>query len=56
VLVPLAGILGANWGATGAAGAVVASSAAYCASWIVLWLKLLREPDASARPTEPVVA
>jgi O-antigen/teichoic acid export membrane protein len=56
VLIPLVGILGAQWGATGAAAAVLASSAAYCAYWLVLWLRLLREPDAPARPTEPAVA
>ena len=56
VLIPLVGTLGAQWGATGAAAAVLASSAAYCAYWLVLWLRLLREPDAAARPTEPAVA
>jgi O-antigen/teichoic acid export membrane protein len=56
VLIPLAGILGAQWGATGAAGAVLASSAAYCVYWAVLWLRLLRTPDAPAGPIEPAVA
>jgi O-antigen/teichoic acid export membrane protein len=56
VLIPLAGILGAKWGATGAAGGVLASSIAYCAYWTVLWSRLRREPDAPAQPIEPVVA
>lgn len=56
VLIPLAGILGAKWGATGAAGAVLASSVAYCLCWVVLWVKLLREHDSSAGPIEPAVA
>jgi O-antigen/teichoic acid export membrane protein len=49
VLVPLAGILGAAWGATGAGGAVLASSIAYCAFWAVLFFRIRREP-----PPEPV--
>jgi O-antigen/teichoic acid export membrane protein len=56
VLVPLAGILGAQWGATGAAGAVLASSAAYCAYWTVLYLRIRREPEPPVSPIEPVVA
>ncbi len=44
VLIPLAGILGAEWGAAGAAGAVLASSLAYCAYWAVLFLRIKREP------------
>lgn len=56
VLIPLAGILGSQWGATGAAGGVLASSVAYCAYWAVLWLKLARAPDSSAGPVEPAVA
>ena len=58
VLVPLAGVLGAKWGATGAAGAVLASSAAYCAYWVVIWMRLRREPDVPppARPVEAAVA
>src|SRR5207245_1146153 len=38
VLIPLVGILGSKWGATGAAGAVLASSAVFCAFWTVLYL------------------
>jgi O-antigen/teichoic acid export membrane protein len=49
VLVPLAGIFGAAWGATGAGGAVLASSIAYCAYWTILFFRIRREP-----PPEPV--
>src|SRR5207245_3747898 len=59
VLVPLAGIFGAAWGATGAAGAVLASSVAYCAYWAVLFFRIRREPPEPAPRTierEAVVA
>ena len=57
VLVPLAGIFGAAWGATGAAGAVLASSVAFCAYWAVLYVRIRREPPEPAqRPLEAVVA
>jgi len=57
VLVPLAGIFGAAWGATGAAGAVLASSVAFCAYWTVLYFRIRREPPEPAqRPLEAVVA
>jgi O-antigen/teichoic acid export membrane protein len=49
VLVPLAGIFGAAWGATGAAGAVLASSIAYCVYWAILFFRIRREP-----PPEPM--
>lgn len=49
VLVPLAGILGAAWGATGAGGAVLASSIAYCVYLAILFFRIKREP-----PPEPV--
>jgi O-antigen/teichoic acid export membrane protein len=53
VLVPLAGVLGAAWGATGAAGAVLASSVAYCLYWAFLFFRIRREPpEAAARPLE----
>src|ERR671937_978703 len=57
VLVPLAGVLGATWGATGAAGAVLASSVAFCAYWTLLYARIKREPPEPAqRPLEAVVA
>src|SRR5438093_2648276 len=49
VLVPLAGIFGAAWGATGAAGAVLASSVAFCAYWTVLYFRIRREPPEPAQ-------
>jgi O-antigen/teichoic acid export membrane protein len=55
ILVPLAGIFGAKWGATGAAAAVLVSSVAYCAYWALLWWRLRRQPDVGAQPVEPVV-
>ena len=56
VLVPLAGILGAQWGATGAAGAVLASSVAYCLYWALLYLRIRREPEPAVPPGEPLAA
>ncbi len=53
VLVPLAAGLGAAWGATGAAGAVLAASVAFCAYWTVLYLRIKREPDVVATPLTP---
>ena len=53
VLVPLAGALGTAWGATGAAGAVLASSAAFCAYWTVLYVRIRREPDLTLTPPTP---
>jgi O-antigen/teichoic acid export membrane protein len=53
VLVPLAGVLGSKWGATGAAAAVLASSAAFCAYWTVLYLRIRREPDLRITPPTP---
>jgi O-antigen/teichoic acid export membrane protein len=44
VLVPLAGVFGAEWGATGAAAAVLVSSVAFCVYWTFLFLRIRREP------------
>jgi O-antigen/teichoic acid export membrane protein len=40
VFVPLLLVLGARWGATGAAVAMLVSTAAFCALWVVLILRL----------------
>ncbi|HXY86510.1 MAG TPA: lipopolysaccharide biosynthesis protein [Gaiellaceae bacterium] len=57
VLVPLVAVLGAKWGATGAGGAVLASSVAYCLYWTALFLRIRREPaPAKERPAPPVEA
>ncbi len=55
VLLPLVLVLGAGWDATGAAGAVLASSAVFTVLWLVLLERLARAP-ADVRgpsPTEP---
>jgi O-antigen/teichoic acid export membrane protein len=44
VLVPLAGVFGAKWGATGAAAAVLVSSVVFCVYWTFLFLRIRREP------------
>lgn len=56
VLVPLAGVLGAEWGATGAAGAVLASSVAFCLYWTVLFLRIRGEPVPPTAATSPLEA
>src|SRR5262249_44310936 len=56
VLVPLAAVLGSQWGATGAAGAVLASSVAYCLYWTLLYLRSRREPEPVVAPGEPLAA
>jgi len=44
VLIPLAGVFGAEWGATGAAAAVLVSSVAFCVYWTFLFVRIRREP------------
>jgi O-antigen/teichoic acid export membrane protein len=56
VLVPLTGVLGATWGATGAAGAVIASSVAFCLYWTLLYARIRREPVPPPHRAEPIVA
>ena len=48
VLVPLAGVLGAEWGATGASAAVLISSIVFCLAWTVLFIRIQREPGSAA--------
>ena len=43
MLVPLILILGAEWGATGAAGAVLASTVAFVAVWTAIVLRLRKQ-------------
>jgi O-antigen/teichoic acid export membrane protein len=50
VLVPLVVLLGAAWGATGAAGGVLASTVVFAAFWTVLFLRIRREPDVQNVP------
>jgi O-antigen/teichoic acid export membrane protein len=48
VLIPLVGVLGTKWGASGAAGAVLISSVVFCLAWTVLFLRIRREPAPAA--------
>ena len=50
VLVPLVVVLGAAWGATGAAGAVLASTVVFVAFWTALFLRIRSEPDLQVVP------
>jgi O-antigen/teichoic acid export membrane protein len=56
VLVPLVAVLGAEWGASGAAGAVLASSVVFCLAWTVLFLRIQREPASTAPVSPPLEA
>ena len=56
VLVPLVGVFGAEWGATGAAGAVLISSAVFCLAWTVLFIRIQREPGSAAAAGTPLEA
>jgi O-antigen/teichoic acid export membrane protein len=52
VLVPLVGVLGSKWGATGAAAAVLVSSVVFCVYWTFLFLRIRREPAPAAASLE----
>jgi O-antigen/teichoic acid export membrane protein len=52
VLIPLVAILGREWGATGAATAVLASSVAFCMYWTFLFMRIRREPAAPGATLE----
>ena len=54
VLVPLVGVLGAKWGATGAAFAVLISSLVFCVAWTALFVRIRREPPPAVVPVDPV--
>jgi O-antigen/teichoic acid export membrane protein len=47
VFVPLLLVLGAEWGATGGAAAMVASTAAFCLLWVVLLARVHGEHTAT---------
>jgi O-antigen/teichoic acid export membrane protein len=51
ILLPLVLVLGLQWGATGAAVAVLVSSLAYAITWFVLYLRISREPRPLPTPT-----
>ncbi len=51
MFVPLLLVLGAEWGATGGAAAMVVSTVVFCALWVVLLARLRNEravPEALA--------
>jgi O-antigen/teichoic acid export membrane protein len=50
VLLPLAVLLGARWGASGAAVAVLVSSVAFAVMWGVLFARIRREERSQAPP------
>jgi O-antigen/teichoic acid export membrane protein len=56
VLVPLVVVLGREWGATGAAVAVLASTAVFAAHWTLLFLRVRREPQFTVGPAREAVA
>jgi len=49
VVIPLVAVLGAEWGATGAAVAVLVSTVAFAAAWIVVIVRLRAEIAAAER-------
>jgi O-antigen/teichoic acid export membrane protein len=50
VLVPLVAVLGARWGANGAAVALLVATVVFAAHWTVVFLRLRREAAPVARP------
>ena len=46
VMIPLVLLLGAEWGATGAGGAVLAATAVFCLVWVVLLARIKRQAAA----------
>lgn len=53
VLIPLVVVFGIAWGATGAGGAVLASTVVFCALWTGLLLRIRREPRPASQPPPP---
>lgn len=59
VLIPLILVMGAEWGATGAAGAVLIATIAFAAVWTLILVRLRRGPlrvGPAPAPTEATVA
>jgi len=54
VLIPLVVLLGREWGATGGAAAILCSTAAVCALWVVLLARLRREHAGPGLPEAAV--
>ena len=55
VMIPLVIAFGVEWGATGAGGAVLASTVVFCAVWTVLLLRIHRAPRRAAAAPPPAV-
>jgi O-antigen/teichoic acid export membrane protein len=55
VMIPLVVVFGLAWGVTGAGGAVLASTVAFCAIWTVLLLRIRRAPGRAAAAPPPSV-
>jgi O-antigen/teichoic acid export membrane protein len=53
VLLPLAVVLGLEWGAAGAAAATLASSVVFAVAWWVLFERIRHEPAPVAQPSQP---
>lgn len=51
-LLPLVVIFGVEWGATGAALAVVVSTVVFAIAWVIVYLRISRGPSPGVRPTE----
>jgi O-antigen/teichoic acid export membrane protein len=56
VLLPLVVVLGLEWGATGAAVAMLASSVVFALVWAVLYVRISRDPHLSPRAREVTAA
>ena len=48
VLIPLVAVFGSEWGATGAAAAVLVSSVVFCAYWTILFFRIRAVPPLEA--------
>jgi O-antigen/teichoic acid export membrane protein len=55
VLLPLVGVLGAKWGATGAGAAVLASSVVFAVAWAVLFVRISRDATITVGESVPLV-
>ncbi len=55
VMIPLVVVFGIEWGATGAGGAVLASTVLFCIVWTVLLVRIYRAPRKAAAAPPPAV-
>jgi O-antigen/teichoic acid export membrane protein len=56
VVLPLVIVLGARWGATGAAGAVLAGMCVFAAMWLVIFLRIRAEDVGPPAPLDVAIA